>query len=485
MKDQIVEIIETWHDKYLKLICGFANTQGGELHIARCSGDNIVGMSKVRELLEMLPLVIRKTMGIVADVYLSNGNKFIVVKVNANPYPISYHGKYYLYSDGTAQELTGNALDEFMLYAQGKMWDSVPVPQVYAADLDADAFSVFRSKALASERLTEQDLNVTNEQLLETLKLKEGGYLKRAAVLIFHKEPEEWIRGAYVKIGFFMSDDDLVCQDEVRGSLLTITDKVLQILFDKYYLAAVSGDGTDVIKKYPIAKEALREAILNAVIHKDYASGVPVQIKVYNDKTIVFNTCNVPSRWMVRRLIVPHGSRQTNPLIASTFYSSGITDAWGTGIEKIIKESQKLEKPIPAFDPAVSDFMTIFFNDFYYSGDSITPDVSEGDELKRKPLIRVPKKPKKIRIPKVTRETKTRFHFDEKLPSMVIELMRRKPTITIRKIADKLLTTTGMVVTAIKILKEAGRLERDELKNRRNGKWIVKSRRKEREKPEQ
>lgn len=68
---------------------------------------------------------------------------------------------------------------------------------------------------------------------LENLELKEGSYLKRAAALLFYDQPEKFVSGAYIKIGFFVTDDDLRYQDEIHGNLFEQVEKVLEILFSK------------------------------------------------------------------------------------------------------------------------------------------------------------------------------------------------------------------------------------------------------------
>jgi len=123
-----------------------------------------------------------------------------------------------------------NALDEFILRKHGKTWDDVPVPYVDFSDFENDAFKVFRKKAIARSRLTPQDLDITDEELLDTLRLTEGKYLKRAALLLFHQDPEKWVQGAYVKIGMFASETELLYQHEVHGPLITMPDKVIDIV---------------------------------------------------------------------------------------------------------------------------------------------------------------------------------------------------------------------------------------------------------------
>ena len=228
METQCIEYKSVWKDDYLKWLCGFANAAGGILYIGKNDNGEVVGVENATKLLEELPNKIRTTMGMVAEIDLlsEDGKDFIKVEITPYPSPISYHGKYYLRSGATNQELTGNALDEFMLRKQGKTWDSVPVPYVKTEDLDTNSFKLFRKKAIESKRLTEEDLAIDNHTLLKNLMLTENEYLKRAAVLLFHENPEQFVFGSYVKIGFF-EDPEILYQDEIHGSLLSMTDRIM------------------------------------------------------------------------------------------------------------------------------------------------------------------------------------------------------------------------------------------------------------------
>jgi len=75
--------------------------------------------------------------------------------------------------------------------------------------------------------MTEKDLNMSNEQLLDSLGLLEHGKLKRAAILLFHRNPEKWVTGAYIKIGYFGEGSDLRYQDEIHGPLFIQAGRVI------------------------------------------------------------------------------------------------------------------------------------------------------------------------------------------------------------------------------------------------------------------
>ena len=200
MENQNVDWKVKWRDEYLEWVCGFANAQGGSLEIGRNNDGIVVGLSdsEIERLLDVLPNKIRNTTGVLADVDVRSevGKRYVVITVNPYPAPVTYRGRYYYRSGSTKQELTGSALDEFMLRKQGKTWDGVPVPYVKESEFHRDAFLVFRKKALESSRLTSVDLEIDDAALLSNLMLTEGDYLKRAAILLFHQHPENWVPGA-------------------------------------------------------------------------------------------------------------------------------------------------------------------------------------------------------------------------------------------------------------------------------------------------
>ena len=268
--NQTIEYKYVWEDEYLKWICGFANAQGGTLIIGKNDRGETVGVKNAEKLLEDLPNKICATMGVVADVNLrkDNGLDIIEIYVPAYPNTISYHGKYYFRTGSTNQELSGYALDSLLLEKYGRTYDSMPVPHITLGDFWHDAFDIFRKKAVASKRLTTEEVAVSDNELLQSLNLTVGDYLLLAAVLVFHQTPQQWRPGAYVKIGYFTDDAEILYQDELYGALVGLADKVVDTIFTKYFIGRIRYEGLQRIDDYPMPRIALREAVLNSVLCK-------------------------------------------------------------------------------------------------------------------------------------------------------------------------------------------------------------------------
>jgi len=366
-ESQNIEYKSTWRDEYLKWICGFANANGGTIFIGKDDDGKDIGVADAKKLLEDIPNKVRDILGILVDVNLLETAKgdVIEIKVEPYPFPVNYKGQYFYRSGSTKQELKGAALDKFMLQKKSKRWDGVPIPNVSVKDLKQETFDFFRKRGTKSQRLSEDSLTDTNEQLTENLRLKEHQYLKRAAVLLFHPDPEKFVTGAYIKIGYFESDSDLRYQDEVNGNLFEQVEKAMDLLFTKYIKALISYDGLYRIETYEYPLEAVREALLNAVAHKDYSGGAPIQISVYKDKLLIWNEGELPEHWTIETLLEKHASKPFNPDIANAFFRAGYIESWGRGISKMREQCIAAGLPEPIYYYKSSGFWVEFRKDIY------------------------------------------------------------------------------------------------------------------------
>lgn len=361
-ENQQVEWKENWRDEYLKWICGFANADGGLLVIGRNDRGVAVGVKNAHKLLEDLPNKVRDVLGIMVDVRMveEDGKELVEIRVEPYPSPVSYKGEYHYRSGSTKQELKGAALEQFLLKKRGRHWDGVLEPSFTTQSCSTGALQLFRERAIKSGRMDRAVLHDSAEVILENLELVEKHGLKRAACLLFSDRPEKYVSGAWIKIGFFVTDDDLQYQDEVHGNLFDQVEKTLELLHTKYLKAYISYQGLQRVETFLFPYAALRESLLNAVVHKDYSSGIPIQISVYNDKIVLWNPGNLPENWTMERLLGKHPSRPFNPLLANAFFRVGYIEAWGRGIEKINRECKEHDIKPPEYDFGMAGLMLTF-----------------------------------------------------------------------------------------------------------------------------
>lgn len=293
--------------------------------------------------------------GIIADVNLLYKGELEYLQIIVDKYPslISFRGKYYYRSGSTMREITGKELERALLKTQGRTWDGVPLPKLSVSDLKQDAIQLFKDKAVKRGRLTKEEVSVEDTILMDNLHLiDEDGYLIRAAMLAFYKDPEKWVTGSYIKIGYFgKSDSDLMYQDEVHGPLIEQVDKTVDLVYTKYMKALIDYEGVQRIEQFMFHKDAFREILLNAIVHKDYSSCNPIQISVYEDKIYIWNDGEMPPNLdSTDKLFMKHSSKPFNPKLANVFFKSGMIEAWGRGFEKIREACALYDGPLPEYE---------------------------------------------------------------------------------------------------------------------------------------
>ena len=145
-EQQNIEYKQNWHNNYLKWICGFANAQGGILFIGKDDDGNVTGIADYKVLMEETPNMIKNKMGISTGVNLKEklGKHFIEIAVEPSQVPISLRGRYYYRSGSTKHELTGIALNEFLLKKSGKTWDDVIELRANIGDIDEKSIDIFK-----------------------------------------------------------------------------------------------------------------------------------------------------------------------------------------------------------------------------------------------------------------------------------------------------------------------------------------------------
>ena len=447
-ESQNIEYKESWRDEYLKWVCGFANAQGGTIYIGIDDAGNVVGVKDVKKLMEDIPNKIQSGLGIVADVNMltKDGKDYLEIKVKPSSFPISYHGEFHYRSGATKQQLTGIALSEFIMQKTGFRWEDVTVDNITVDDLDEESFRIFRREAKRRQRMTEDELNIPNAELLEKLHLIVDGKLKRSGVLLFYHDPAVVQNGSHVQIGRFGKGADILYQDMLEGSLISTADKVVDLIYLKYLKAKITFEHDRRVETYPFAREAVREAVYNAIIHNCYMYGSPIQIRIEDDAMIISNSCILPEGWTVDTLMEPHNSRPYNPDIANVFYRAGYIEHWGRGIQKICDACRELGAELPVYE-LVGNGLRVHF------------------KALESALIDEPKTPNRQDVGKDV-------GLEVGLAEKIIDLILDNSEIKMSEMAEKLAVTTRTIEREMKKLREFGRVER--VGGKRYGHWEVK-----------
>ena len=446
-ESQNIEYKESWRDEYLKWVCGFANAQGGTIYIGVDDNGKVVGVKDIKKLMEDIPNKIQSGLGIVADVnkHTKDGKDYLEIKIRPSAFPISYHGEFHYRSGATRQQLTGIALTEFIMQKTGFRWEDVTVDNITVDDLDDESFKIFRREAFRSKRMTEAELNISNEELLSKLKLLSNGKLKRSAVLLFYSDPSIVQVGSYVKIGKFGEHGTVEYHDDLEGSLISTADKIVDFIYLKYLKAKITYEHDRRVETYPYARNAIREAIYNAIAHNCYMYGTPIQIRIEEEQIIISNRCILPEGWTAETLMQPHDSIPYNPDIANVFYRAGYIEAWGQGIQKICDECVALGAKLPRYE-ILGTGIRVYF-----------PALESA-------LIGQPKTPNR-------QSGGLSGGIDGGLAERILALIRSNASITVQEMAETLEVPKRTLEREMKKLRSSGRIIR--VGGNRYGHWRI------------
>ncbi len=340
---------KNWQDDYLKWVCGFANAQGGRIYIGKDDSGRASGLKNAKKLLEDLPNKIRDQLGLMPQINLlyEDGTPYLEIIVEPSSVPISLRGSYYWRSGCVKQELKGAALTDFLLRKTGMTWDRVIQEKATLDDIDTEALDIFKKDAARAGRLP--DLNgLSAEDILRKLRLLTRDGLTNGALVLFGREPGEFYPNLFVKIGRFgKSVVEMRFQEVCEGNLIRLLGDVMETLEKKFLIRPVRFEGLQRIEEleYPVA--ALREMLLNALVHRNYL-GSMTQIKVFDDRLSIWNAGLLPGELTIEKLFQLHESLPRNPLIAEVCYRAGYIDSWGRGVEKITEACRQagLARPV-------------------------------------------------------------------------------------------------------------------------------------------
>ena len=247
-----------------------------------------------------------------------------------------------------------------------------------------------------------------------------------------------------MKIGKF-EGSDLLYQDEIRGSLLIIAGRVIDLIYLKYLKAAISYHKETRVETYPFARDAVREAVFNALIHCNWADNIPIQIRIEEDVMYISNSSMLPFGWTAETLMHSHSSKPFNPDIARVFYRAGYIESWGRGIQKICDACKTLGADEPEYIVHGGDIM-LKFNALQ------SAKVSE------------------IKITKGQTEP-IKGPIKEPIETVLIEILRKNPNSTYDNLAKQMDISRSTVKRTIKTLVENQQIER--IGGRRYGYWKI------------
>jgi ATP-dependent DNA helicase RecG len=188
---------------------------------------------------------------------------------------------------------------------------------------------------------------------LAHLDLLDTGNPSHAAVLLFGDDPQRLIITSGIKCLHFHGTEVLkpIPSHQVyRGTVFALVDQAVDFVMSKIARAVgTRAESNQAPVTYEMPREAVAEAIVNAVAHRDYTSNASVQVMLFADRLEVWNPGELPPSLTPAGLRKPHASVPHNPLIAGPLFLAGYAEQAGTGTLDMIARSRDAGLKAPEF----------------------------------------------------------------------------------------------------------------------------------------
>jgi ATP-dependent DNA helicase RecG len=367
--DRVERTISTTNtDKFGQAICAFANDlsnrrQPGYLLIGVKDNGALSGLTVTDELLQNLA-ALRSDGNIqplpaltVTKFALPDGDVAVVEVQPADLPPVRYKGRVWIRVGprrATATEQEERILTERRV-AHARTFDALPCLESTLADVSEDRFTLTYLRRAVAEDVIAQNQRSLKHQLasLRFYDLRQD-CPTYAGILLFADQPTYYLPGAYVQFVRYAGGDpasQVIDEKRASGDLRTVL-QTLDLLLDvnlRQHPVAVSALREEMVADYP--RVAVRELLLNAVMHRNYQANSPIRFYWYSDHIRIDNPGGLYGEVSPENF--PHAVDYRNPIIAEATRVLGYTNRFGQGIARAIKSLEINGNPPPefTFDP--------------------------------------------------------------------------------------------------------------------------------------
>lgn len=365
-ESEILEFKEKFDKENIETAVAFSNLKGGVILIGISDRGEIKGVSVGKETLkEWVNKISQSTEPTLIpeiETYVIEGKTVVAITIKESPLkPIAYKGICFLRIKNSNKKLSPKDVSELYLQTIGSSWDAYSARDAKIEDIDREKVRFYIKSANETGRreITEEPLEV-----LKKLELIKDAQPSWAALLLFGKNPQGFLPQAKIHCGRFKDEVTIIDDELIEGNVIEQIDKAID--FVKKHLKIrfeITGEARRrEIWEYPL--DAIREAVINAVCHRDYTESSDIQIRIYDNELFVWSPGKLPLGITLEDLYKPHTSVLRNKLIAQLFFDIGFIERWGTGIERMINACKNQELPEPKFEE-YQGFRVIFRKDIY------------------------------------------------------------------------------------------------------------------------
>jgi ATP-dependent DNA helicase RecG len=353
-------------------VCAFLNGKGGYVLFGVKDNGELIGQqvsdntkqdiaNEIRKIEPNAPIEIHY-------VHLENHHQIIVLEVQAGKYaPYTYDGRSFERTTSSTSRMTQHHYEQLIIKRghQNHAWDKDYAENYSMDDLDHNEIRLMIQDGIDQNRISSEVIHYSIDRILNQLELMCDEKITNAAVVLFAKKMSLDFFQCTIKMARFRGKDktgDFIDNQRFSGNAFQIIRAA--DAFAARHLPIASHFEPGQIKRIDqpaVPNRALREALINAISHRDYTAYTStISLAIYDDRLELWNAGTLPNRLKLEDLRSSHDSHPRNKQIAMAFYERGWIEMWGTGTTRMIEFCRKNGTPEPAFREYAGGFAVIF-----------------------------------------------------------------------------------------------------------------------------
>ncbi len=348
----------------IETAAAFANTRGGVILIGVADNGTVPGIRLGRETLRKYANRISDATEprVIPDIESAelDGHTLVVVTIRKSPLkPVSVRGRCYRRVGNSNRTMTPQEIAEMRNRTLGTSWDLMPARNAVMEDIDNARVRKYVTRANAASRRNIEETE-NPRRVLENLNLLEAGVPTWSAVLLFGKQPDRFLSQAALHCGRFKQESVVIDDRMLTGTIVDQVDEATNFIRKNTNVRfeMTGRPAREEIWDYPF--DALREALVNAVCHRDYSLPSKTELRIFDDRLEIWNPGGLPVGITLDDLRKPHSSVLRNKGIARVLYDIGWVENWGSGMDKMLRECRDAGLPEPELEEHQNGFRITF-----------------------------------------------------------------------------------------------------------------------------
>jgi ATP-dependent DNA helicase RecG len=384
---QLIELVKQGESQHLEFkkstaslkeafqtICAFLNSNGGILLFGVKDNGQLIGQDFTDTTKQEIAREMKKiespanTLIDVQYILLPNEKSIIAFNIKAGTHaPYTYDGRPYIRVQSTTELMTQH-LYEQLLVRRGQLnhnWEKQYAEGYDIDSLDHDEIRRTIIEGINQNRVGTEVINYDIEHILTNLKLIQDGKLINAAVVLYAKDVEPKYSQCMIRMARFRGIDkmaDYIDNQRVYGNAFQLIAAANEFALRHLPIASFFEHGKIQRTDQPaVPMLALREALINAINHRDYTNGsASIAFAIYDDRLEIWNNGQLTPQLTIEDLRKLHQSYPRNETIATIFFKRGWVEGWGTGTTRMIGYCKNNNTPEPEFQEYSGGFAVVF-----------------------------------------------------------------------------------------------------------------------------